>query len=257
MVRRERSASRLLPSCRGASNNCRGPPGWPLHLATGGGYLANVPPSTWAERYERAVPEALSGAAFLQRYGLHWDSVTSVDPEQVGAACRAALGLLARQPRRHRLQPAAARLAPLQPQAEPHPTAGCLPLQTYAVRVPAGHPVAEHFRVEAFRQVRWGRWGGMGEGGAAARRGSGLGTWHQAVARELITLAPPLRRCWARPPAASSWGCWGSSCASRTPATAAAAWARVRALAGEGADPPGAPQPCSSILAAALRPCEV
>ena len=83
MVRRERSASRLLPSCRGASNNCRGPPGWPLHLATGGGYLANVPPSTWAERYERAVPEALSGAAFLQRYGLHWDSVTSVDPEQV------------------------------------------------------------------------------------------------------------------------------------------------------------------------------
>lgn len=177
MVRRERSASRLLPRCRVASNTCCGPPGRPLHLPTGGGYLANVPPSTWAERYEQAVPEALSGAAFLQRYGSHWDSVTSVDPKQVGAACRAALRLLERQPRRHRLQPAAARLAPLQPHAEPHPTAACLPLQTYAVRVPAGHPVAEHFRVEAFRQVRWGGMAWMRVGqrpGAAAGKARGI-----------------------------------------------------------------------------------
>ncbi len=52
--------------------------------AAGGGYLANMQPSEWAARFEQRLPEAVSGAAFLEQYGTHWDSATSIDLEQVG-----------------------------------------------------------------------------------------------------------------------------------------------------------------------------
>lgn len=52
--------------------------------AAGGGYLANVQPSEWAARFEQRLPEAISGAAFLEHYGTHWDGATSIDTEQVG-----------------------------------------------------------------------------------------------------------------------------------------------------------------------------
>ncbi|KAI3438985.1 hypothetical protein D9Q98_001398 [Chlorella vulgaris] len=51
----------------------------------GGGYLANVPPSEFAWRYEQQLPEHMSGAAFLQQYGPHWDSATSVDAAETYA----------------------------------------------------------------------------------------------------------------------------------------------------------------------------
>ncbi|KAL4423228.1 hypothetical protein ABPG77_000020 [Micractinium sp. CCAP 211/92] len=51
----------------------------------GGGYLANMQPSEWAARFEQRLPEAVSGAAFLEQYGTHWDSATSIDLEQTYA----------------------------------------------------------------------------------------------------------------------------------------------------------------------------
>ncbi|KAL4434317.1 hypothetical protein ABPG75_000758 [Micractinium tetrahymenae] len=51
----------------------------------GGGYLANVQPSEWAARFEQRLPETISGAAFLQQYGTHWDAATSIDPDQTYA----------------------------------------------------------------------------------------------------------------------------------------------------------------------------
>ncbi|KAI7840483.1 hypothetical protein COHA_005784 [Chlorella ohadii] len=80
----------------------------------GNGYLCNVPPSQFTARFEQQLPEALSGAAFLEQYGPHLDSVTTVDPEQASV-----------------LQD----------------------VLTYAVRMPTAHPVHENFRVHAFRQV--------------------------------------------------------------------------------------------------------
>lgn len=44
------------------------------------GYLANITPSEWAERYRPQVPERISGAEFLARYGGTTDPVTTVDP---------------------------------------------------------------------------------------------------------------------------------------------------------------------------------
>ena len=44
------------------------------------GYLANVTPSEWEQSYRDVVPDAIDGAAFLQRYGGIADSVTRVDP---------------------------------------------------------------------------------------------------------------------------------------------------------------------------------
>ena len=81
-----RFACRLLFSCARSGvqmphRAIAGPP--PL---AGGGYLANVLPSQFAARFEQQLPEALSGAAFLEQYGPHLDAVTTVDPEQVGAA---------------------------------------------------------------------------------------------------------------------------------------------------------------------------
>jgi L-arabinokinase len=45
-----------------------------------GGYLANIGPSIWAERFAARVPEVMGGAEFLARYGGTTDRVTRVDP---------------------------------------------------------------------------------------------------------------------------------------------------------------------------------
>jgi galactokinase len=48
-----------------------------------GGYLANVSPSVWRERFRDAVPERLSGRAFLDRYRGSTDEATAIDPERI------------------------------------------------------------------------------------------------------------------------------------------------------------------------------
>ena len=56
-----------------------------------GGYLANVTPSEFDERYANGLPARMSGAEFLERYGGITDAVTSVEPERwyhVRAAAR-------------------------------------------------------------------------------------------------------------------------------------------------------------------------
>ncbi|GAB4816629.1 hypothetical protein N2152v2_003675 [Parachlorella kessleri] len=53
--------------------------------AVGGGYLANVAPSQFAQDYELRLPDELGGAAFLEQYGSHWDGATCVDPGQTYA----------------------------------------------------------------------------------------------------------------------------------------------------------------------------
>lgn len=86
------------------------------HPTTGGGYLANVPPSEFERRYASRLPDTMTGADFLAAHGPHLDPTTTVD-----------LG------------------------------------QTYAVRLPAAHPVHESFRVQAFRQVLQAQPGGRGQ----------------------------------------------------------------------------------------------
>ncbi|MDP9035529.1 MAG: GHMP kinase [Myxococcota bacterium] len=46
-----------------------------------GGYLANIGPSVWMQRFRSRVPESLGGRAFLERYGGLTDRVTRVDPD--------------------------------------------------------------------------------------------------------------------------------------------------------------------------------
>ncbi|BDA43718.1 probable galactokinase at C-terminar half [Coccomyxa sp. Obi] len=58
----------------------------------GGGYLANVAPSDFLRVYEPELPESITGAAFLEKYGDHWDTATQVDP---------ATTYLVRQPTAH------------------------------------------------------------------------------------------------------------------------------------------------------------
>lgn len=56
-----------------------------------GGYLANVTPEEFGERYADGLPARMSGAEFLERYGGITDAVTSVEPERryhVRAAAR-------------------------------------------------------------------------------------------------------------------------------------------------------------------------
>jgi galactokinase len=48
-----------------------------------GGYLANVSPSVWRERFRDAVPEQLSGRAFLERYQGSTDEATVIEPERI------------------------------------------------------------------------------------------------------------------------------------------------------------------------------
>lgn len=45
-----------------------------------GGYLANITPSLWETAYRQLLPETISGADFLARYGGTTDHVTQVDP---------------------------------------------------------------------------------------------------------------------------------------------------------------------------------
>lgn len=47
-----------------------------------GGYLANVKPAEFEERFAPLLPERMSGAEFLARYGGITDAVTSVDPSR-------------------------------------------------------------------------------------------------------------------------------------------------------------------------------
>src|SRR5579859_194606 len=46
------------------------------------GYLANVTPAQWEQRYRDALPEEMNGSAFLQRYGSSTDTVTRIDPRR-------------------------------------------------------------------------------------------------------------------------------------------------------------------------------
>ncbi|HEY4013563.1 MAG TPA: galactokinase family protein [Polyangiaceae bacterium] len=49
------------------------------------GYLANIAPSTWVERFRAHVPERLEGRSFLAQYGGLTDTVTEVDPSRTYA----------------------------------------------------------------------------------------------------------------------------------------------------------------------------
>jgi len=48
-----------------------------------GGYLANLDPSEFEEEFANRLPERLTGAEFLERYGGTTDTVTSVEPGRV------------------------------------------------------------------------------------------------------------------------------------------------------------------------------
>ena len=122
-----------------------------------------MPPSRFAAQFEQRLPEALNGAAFLEQYGPHLDSVTRVDPEQVGlggrqaeTAAAAVVQHIAVHGGAHGKCGAGFRwllrlglhaISSAKPMARP-----TLP-QTYAVRMPTAHPVNENHRVHAFRQV--------------------------------------------------------------------------------------------------------
>lgn len=47
-----------------------------------GGYLSNLAPSEFRSKYERWLPESLSGREFLERAGEHVDPFTKVDPDR-------------------------------------------------------------------------------------------------------------------------------------------------------------------------------
>jgi L-arabinokinase len=50
-----------------------------------GGFLANISPSTWETHFRAAVPEEITGAEFLARYGGFTDTVTRIDPARTYA----------------------------------------------------------------------------------------------------------------------------------------------------------------------------
>ena len=47
-----------------------------MQLVAGGGYLANVAPSEFAQLYEEALPVTLTGSEFTAAYRRHWDAAT-------------------------------------------------------------------------------------------------------------------------------------------------------------------------------------
>jgi L-arabinokinase len=49
------------------------------------GYLANIRPDEWESRFREHLPERLSGAEFLRRYGGSTDSATTIDPARTYA----------------------------------------------------------------------------------------------------------------------------------------------------------------------------
>ena len=51
-----------------------------FNLATGLGYLANVPPSEFQQFYEEKLPATLRGSEFLSSFGDHIDTATEVQP---------------------------------------------------------------------------------------------------------------------------------------------------------------------------------
>jgi len=51
-------------------------------LAPPGGWLANVKPSDWLDRLQRHLPDTITGSDFLDRYGEHGDSATTVSRER-------------------------------------------------------------------------------------------------------------------------------------------------------------------------------
>jgi galactokinase len=48
-----------------------------------GGYLANLPPSEFQDRFANNLPATMSGSEFLARYGGTTDAVTQVDPQRI------------------------------------------------------------------------------------------------------------------------------------------------------------------------------
>ena len=54
-------------------------------LVGGGGYLANIAPSTFSRHLEHSLPETITGRQFLDTYGPHLDSATVIDPEKTYA----------------------------------------------------------------------------------------------------------------------------------------------------------------------------
>jgi len=82
--------------------------GEPIKIADSrwGGCLANLSPSAFEQLYAAHLPERISGAEFLAKYGGTTDAVTRVDPAR-----------------------------------------------SYAVRVPAAHPIYEHHRVRLFAEL--------------------------------------------------------------------------------------------------------
>ncbi|MBV9864596.1 MAG: hypothetical protein JO316_04550 [Abitibacteriaceae bacterium] len=64
-----------------------GAPGKPVHIddPRWGGYLANLTPTEFEQQYAPHLPEHISGAAFLERYGSTTDPITQVQPERTYA----------------------------------------------------------------------------------------------------------------------------------------------------------------------------
>lgn len=52
----------------------------PALAPVGAGYLVNLPPSLFSSVYEPHLPATITGKAFLEAYGSHWDGATRVDP---------------------------------------------------------------------------------------------------------------------------------------------------------------------------------
>lgn len=70
--------------------------GVPKHALMGGdlpygGFLANISPEAFHGKYMGLIPEQISGAAFLDTYGVHIDAVTEVDPSKTYYLRRSAL----------------------------------------------------------------------------------------------------------------------------------------------------------------------
>ncbi len=78
---------RIVADLAGLAVRPSGPGAASVHLRVDdplfGGYLANVSPSLWRERFRDAVPEQLSGRAFLERYQGSTDAATAIEPERI------------------------------------------------------------------------------------------------------------------------------------------------------------------------------
>lgn len=75
---------KILSTLSSSSLSRSSPPEEGLKII-GEGYLANVAPSSFSRRLERKLPETLTGAEFLEKYGPHLDAATTVDPTKTYA----------------------------------------------------------------------------------------------------------------------------------------------------------------------------